>query len=307
MATHESIDRLSYETRHLADVVAQSAGLWRDQASEHIHRRYLRPHASAAAGILEGLAEQDEHDSATSNHAEEAYGYQQQAFAVVEVINAEVDRAKRHEQSAHSFLDQTLRHEQTVGQIEAKFRSLIDQANHSCNGCPGHAGQVAPSVYVVAAVPVAARTQPTTGPHPTDNVQQVNQILGWLGQVNPGYDGDPLNPRSVNCGSCAVAVHKRLNGDSSAVATEESLWPDEMAQQTGRPQIVMSPEEIEAALRSHGPGAHAVIGVDRRSGAGHWFNAYFDGIEVYAIDGQTAEISRWPPDYGDVVRWDCNV
>lgn len=148
MATHESIDRLSYETRHLADVVAQSAGLWRDQASEHIHRRYLRPHASAAAGILEGLAEQDEHDSATSNHAEEAYGYQEQAFAVVEVVNAEVDRAKRHEQSAHSFLDQTLRHEQIVGQIEAEFRSLIDQANHSCNGCPGHAGQVAPTVVL---------------------------------------------------------------------------------------------------------------------------------------------------------------
>jgi hypothetical protein len=70
--------------------------------------------------------------------------------------------------------------------------------------------------------------------------------------------------------------------------------------------------EIEQYLVSQGPGAHTVVGVDRANGfAGHWFNAYYDGSRVYAVDGQTGQIAGWPPDMDlpnvPVTVWDMGV
>ena len=39
-------------------------------------------------------------------------------------------------------------------------------------------------------------------------------IRSWLPSVNPGFTGSPFDPRSANCGGCALAVFKRLSGES---------------------------------------------------------------------------------------------
>jgi hypothetical protein len=76
---------------------------------------------------------------------------------------------------------------------------------------------------------------------------------------------------------------------------------------TGMEQMTMSPEGIQEYLIAQGPGSHGIVGIDRADGPGHWFNAYYDGERVVAIDGQTGEVNDWPPDYGDVVNWDISV
>ena len=69
----------------------------------------------------------------------------------------------------------------------------------------------------------------------------------------------------------------------------------------------MSPDEIRDRLLAEGDGAHAIIGIDRAEGPGHWFNAACMDGKVVAIDGQTGEITDWPPDYGDVVNWEMSI
>ena len=75
---------------------------------------------------------------------------------------------------------------------------------------------------------------------------------------------------------------------------------------TGLPQVKMTPEEIANELRAGGAGSHAVIGIDRARQAGHWFNAYFDGDRVVAIDGQSGKVIDWPPAFG-AVYWDAAI
>ena len=144
---------------------------------------------------------------------------------------------------------------------------------------------------------------------PEKEIQSIEDISKWIGDINPNYDPyDPDCPYNVNCGSCALAVEKRLNGDETAVASDVNVPTiSEMNAATGMEQTKMTPGEIRDYLISQGPGSHAIVGVDRSAGAGHWFNAYYDGEKVVAIDGQTGEISDWPPDYGNVVNWDVSV
>lgn len=61
-------------------------------------------------------------------------------------------------------------------------------------------------------------------------------------------------------------------------------------------------------MRGLGAGGHAVVGIDRTDGPGHWFNAYTpDGEHVYYVDGQTGEVTGWPPtELGDVAKWDVS-
>ena len=75
---------------------------------------------------------------------------------------------------------------------------------------------------------------------------------------------------------------------------------------TGIPQVEMTPEAIADELRAGGPGSHAVVGIDRAGDDGHWFNAYFDGNRVVAVDGQTGQIIEWPPSFG-AIRWDAAI
>ncbi|UVJ38045.1 toxin glutamine deamidase domain-containing protein [Arthrobacter sp. CJ23] len=145
----------------------------------------------------------------------------------------------------------------------------------------------------------------------TRAVQSIADVRGWLESINPGYSGDPFDPRSSNCGSCALAVFNRLDGSPAAAAEASSLSIEEVEKATGRKQTPMTSSEIREHLVRQVPGSHAIVGIDRLFGPGHWFNAYFDGNEVVALDGQTGTIHGWPPDYGSpknpVVYWDVGV
>ena len=139
--------------------------------------------------------------------------------------------------------------------------------------------------------------------------QDLEEIQSWLGDINPNFDAfDPESPYCNNCGSCALAVYRRLEGDTTSCASAENIgYNEEMEAITGMEQVSMSPEEIERTLLEQGDGAHAIIGIDRAEGPGHWFNAACVDGRVVAIDGQTGEITDWPPDYGDVVNWEMSV
>lgn len=141
------------------------------------------------------------------------------------------------------------------------------------------------------------------------DMKTVSDISGWLGDVNPNYDEfDTESPYSNNCGSCAYAVYQRLEGNADACASAENIpYNEDMEALTGMEQVSMDPSEIEQRLLEQGDGAHAIIGIDRAEGAGHWFNAACVDGKVVAIDGQTGEVSDWPPDYGDVVNWEMSV
>ena len=149
-----------------------------------------------------------------------------------------------------------------------------------------------------------------TAPDAADRVAAVDSVDEWLGDINPNFDPfDPNSPYCNNCGSCAWSVYQRLEGmNSDACASAQNIgYNSEMEALTGMKQVSMSPGDIEKALLAQGDGAHAIIGVDRSNGYGHWFNAACINGRVVAIDGQSGEITDWPPDYGDVVNWEMSV
>ena len=137
----------------------------------------------------------------------------------------------------------------------------------------------------------------------------IDTISEWISEINPNFDPfDVDSPYSSNCGSCAYAVYQRLEGYSDACATADNIdYNYQMNALTGMEQVSMTPEEIEETLLESGDGSHAIIGIDRAEGPGHWFNAACFGGKVVAIDGQTGEITEWPPDYGDVVNWEMSI
>ena len=143
----------------------------------------------------------------------------------------------------------------------------------------------------------------------TADISPIRDIDNWLGDINPNFDEfDTDSPYCNNCGSCAYAVWKRLEGDNDICASVDNIgYNDEMEALTGMEQVSMSPDEIENNLLAQGDGAHAIIGIDRAEGPGHWFNAACIDGKVVAIDGQSGEILDWPPDYGDVVNWEMSV
>ena len=143
---------------------------------------------------------------------------------------------------------------------------------------------------------------------PTE-IDSVENISKWIEDINPNFDEfDIDSPYSNNCGSCAYAVYQRLEGNTDIVADAQNVpYNEDMESLTGMDQVSMSPWDIEKTLLAEGEGAHAIIGIDRAEGPGHWFNAVnIDGV-VKAVDGQTGEISDWPPDYGDVVNWEMSI
>ncbi len=141
------------------------------------------------------------------------------------------------------------------------------------------------------------------------DTDEINEVGSWLKEINPNFDPfDWESPYNNNCGSCTYAVYRRLEGDTEIVATADNIgYNSEMEALTGMEQVSMSPEEIASRLLEQGEGAHAIIGVDRAEGPGHWFNAACIDGKVVAIDGQSGEILDWPPDYGDVVNWEMSV
>lgn len=141
------------------------------------------------------------------------------------------------------------------------------------------------------------------------DLNKLTDLSNWLGDINPNFDEfDIDSPYCNNCGSCAYAVYQRLEGSNDACASADNIpYNSDMTALTGMEQVSMSPEEIKNRLLAEGDGAHAIIGIDRAEGCGHWFNAACIDGKVVAIDGQTGEVTDWPPDYGDVVNWEMSI
>lgn len=149
--------------------------------------------------------------------------------------------------------------------------------------------------------------KPSTEAIASHTEQDIASVGTWIGQVNPHY-GNPFFPSSGhNCGSCALAVAKRLNGDATATASLDAgdLRTDGgMERATGKKCTYMPLTDIESHIRAQGTGSHFIIGINRSGNlAGHWFNAYYDGEKIYTIDGQSGKVLDWPHDYGHVTEW----
>ncbi len=138
-------------------------------------------------------------------------------------------------------------------------------------------------------------------------VPSIEEIQSWIGAIDPLYKGDPFDPYSMNCGSCALCVFRKLEGSPLEQASPRTYTIEEMERETGRVQVPMTPDQIRSYLISRGPGAHAVVGIDRDGMPGHWCNAYYDGKEVYVLDGQTGKIGRWPPYEPNAIHWDIGI
>src|SRR5690606_26195822 len=111
------------------------------------------------------------------------------------------------------------------------------------------------------------------------------QIDAALQTINPNFDPFELdNGFATNCGHTSSILNDVLNGQPVREAPGGStLSLQQMADATGRPQAQATPAQIEATLRAAGAGSHCVVGIDRSSGPGHWFNAYFDGTQMWTI------------------------
>lgn len=129
-----------------------------------------------------------------------------------------------------------------------------------------------------------------------------------LAEINPNFDPfDPANGYATNCGNTSAILNDFLNGNPTSEAPTGTLGVPEMEARTGNPQTRMSPEQIADSLREMGAGSHCVVGIDRSTGDGHWFNAYFDGDTVWSIDAQTGTRSAWPPNEPNATNWDASI
>ncbi|MFC9559246.1 glycohydrolase toxin TNT-related protein, partial [Agromyces sp. NPDC056965] len=136
----------------------------------------------------------------------------------------------------------------------------------------------------------------------------LQQILDALKAINPNFE--PLNPKSEfnnNCGNTSSNLNDALNGKPVAEAPTGTLSTPEMEARTGIPQTAMTPQQVIDSLVAQGEGSHCVVGVDRSSGAGHWFNAYFDGTTVWTLDAQNGTMTPFPPHEPNATNWDASI
>ncbi|RUR01593.1 toxin glutamine deamidase domain-containing protein [Labedella endophytica] len=129
-----------------------------------------------------------------------------------------------------------------------------------------------------------------------------------LPEINPNFDPhDPANGYATNCGNTSALLNDFLNGSPAREAPTGTLTTPEIEARTGNPQTPMTPDQIADTLRAMGPGSHCVVGIDRSTGFGHWFNAYYDGTTVWSIDAQNATRSPWPPHEPHATTWDASI
>ena len=145
----------------------------------------------------------------------------------------------------------------------------------------------------------------TSGNHTERTIDEIDAALA---EINPNYDpSDPANGYATNCGNTSAILNDFLNGQPRSEAPTGTLDVPQVEARTGNPQTPMTPSQIDASLRAMGPGSHCVVGIDRSTGDGHWFNAYFDGTTVWAIDAQTGSRSPWPPNEPNATNWDASI
>lgn len=159
----------------------------------------------------------------------------------------------------------------------------------------------------------SAPKRPPPTPEAPISTRSLTDVRAHLGLINPNQGAwwDLRKRYNNNCGSVAANVFDFLSGAPAHRAAKNTLTDDEMDARTGlRTTVVAGPDEIERILRASGPGSHAVIGILRSRGNGHWFNAYFDGAHVYTIEGQRRGgiISGFPPSHETTVtQWDMSL
>jgi hypothetical protein len=183
----------------------------------------------------------------------------------------------------------------------SRYAELLRRSQRAIEGDAG--GSSSPST--------PSATQKTLVANDGKTAPSIQSVISWLGKVNPNYTGSAYSPYSVNCGSCAFAIESRLSGaNTDAVASATNIGLDsEMEQATGKRCVYMPVQDIEKHLMDQGAGSHLIVGINRKttpSGkpqAGHWFNAYYDGQNIFTIDGQSGEVYDWPHDYGDISEW----
>jgi CubicO group peptidase (beta-lactamase class C family) len=153
------------------------------------------------------------------------------------------------------------------------------------------------SIYDASDMPVVypADYVPWTGPQRT--VERAEALDEWLMATNPDKSGAG---RWNNCGECARAVAKTWFGEAvtaAALADDEAAGEPTrlMSDWAGQAPAQASMTEISRRLESLGAGSLAIVGFDRSSGAGHWFNAVNRDGTVLAVDGQVGRFGEWPP------------
>ena len=148
----------------------------------------------------------------------------------------------------------------------------------------------------------------------TESIESINK---WIREVNPNYYNRSIPNHEdyhVNCGSCALAVENRLSGNNRSMqASNINIPTDELMEKaTGKTCKYMSVNEISRRLKEAGPGSHFIVGINRKPiviggkiipQSGHWFNVYYDGKNIYTIEGQSGNVYEWPHDYGDISEW----
>jgi hypothetical protein len=143
---------------------------------------------------------------------------------------------------------------------------------------------------------------PQNQPGPANPPPGLATLLGdltWLKTVNP-------SGCQLNCGQCAVAVAKALNGQgisnapyscrvrfsgatARVVGTVDSQIEQELGGKFG---AYGSAGDANNAIYNAGNGAQGVVSASGATGGGHYFNIVNDNGNVRLLDGQTgAEIS----------------
>ena len=154
-----------------------------------------------------------------------------------------------------------------------------------------------PNRDVSRPLPAPPTDAPLVAPIPHSDTT-IGVVRNWIGDIN--HDGDPTAPlsdeRLLNCGPAAIAVFQRLAGTShDARASTDVSAPDDLGEATGLAIVPNSREGIAQRLVAEGPGAHTTVVVHFAGGEQHAFNAFYDGTEVHAIDGQHGTVVSWPP------------
>jgi hypothetical protein len=115
---------------------------------------------------------------------------------------------------------------------------------------------------------------------------------------NPGHVDD--RRRRFNCGDCARASELTWRGiDTQAGALTDPTTGGESVtvMDTWSPgdRVPTDFDGIKARLEALGPGSSAIVGVDFKTGRGHWFNAFNHNGVISAADGQIGRSEPWPP------------
>ena len=151
-------------------------------------------------------------------------------------------------------------------------------------------------------------SSPDADATPQQSTRTEAEIRQALAEINPNFDPhNPANGYATNCGNTSAILNDFLNGNPTSEAPTGTLDVPEMEARTGLPQTPMTPQQIADSLTAMGPGSHCVVGIDRSSGDGHWFNAFFDGDQVWTLDAQTGDMSPWPPNEPTATNWDASI